>query len=643
MKTPETAAGADDDGLGNALHLEAGNRTGVATGDAGRNIDAAAGIPGLRAHAAPVEIRVRGSGEIGRTWARASVRPRHRLVKRGDPAASRTGARVNSRSGVALAFAACVALALALVGHDLSQPGLYYDEVIQATPALDFVRGEGGPGHIPGARAIRLFGGWWPVMTQPYMGAIKSQLLIPTLATFGADAAVLRLTTLGWALAGLGLAMFWARRVFGGAVAVVMGLLVAVDPSVLFVARHDWGSFSLALLFRGGALLLLTRGWQQRSAARLFAGGLCAGLGVYNKIDFVVFGAAAVAALVVACPQLRTEWWRRRRGPGFAAIAGAAVGASPMLMLAGGALAATRFVSRGRTIDPGDWPEKLAAATTVLDGSYFHRLMLAGGSFEGMSAVEGAVGTPQLALLVGATAVLAVLIARDARRGGADRAMVFALAATSLTLIGVFLTPRAVRIHHFLNVTPFAQLLVALALVELWRRAAGLSQMARPALRAACAAALLVAVAGGVRANLATLATIRETGGRGRWTEEIGRLALAHEPSAPLVCLDWGFGEPMRFTTPGLAPAEPFWNLRRGAGPTVLDAGVGAVYLAWEEPYGVFPIGAGILAALEGLPEGSVEVRRTTDRTGDPAFVSLRFKRPHRLVYREGRLEVEIR
>ena len=71
-------------------------------------------------------------------------------------------------------------LALALAGRGLDSPGLYYDEAVQARPALEFATGHVHATALPGSQGV-----WWgkrklPVMTQPYMGALKSQALIPS-------------------------------------------------------------------------------------------------------------------------------------------------------------------------------------------------------------------------------------------------------------------------------------------------------------------------------------------------------------------------------------------------------------------------------------------------------------------------------
>jgi MYXO-CTERM domain-containing protein len=539
------------------------------------------------------------------------------------------------------AFALCCVLALALVGRDLERPGLYYDETIQATPALDFLAGGGRPAHVPGARAVWLFGGWFPLMTQPYMGALKSQLLVPVFALFGASPASLRLFTLGVGLLGVWLTMAWTQRVFGHPAAVLTGLLLAVDPSFLFIARHDWGSFGLGFALRAGALVWLTSGWTGRSLGRIAAGGLCLGLGVYNKIDFAVFVGAAALAVLAVWPGVARELLTRRRASALSGLGGFVLGAGPMLVAAGGALSAARQVSRGQGLGSPDWAEKWLTLTTLLDGSYFDRLMRAGGRFEHLGETTGAASGPGLLLLV---AAVGLLVALRRRRASGREATDFALLAGTLTLLGIFLTPRAVRIHHFLNVLPFPQLLIAVAAVALWGAGGSSRWVSRPV----AALAIGLAVTGSLHVDLRTLHTIRETGGRGRWSDALDGLArdLGRDPgTGRVVGLDWGFGGPFHFLAPELEVSEPFWSLRRAPGPVVVaERGTDRdVYVAFEAPYAVFPFGQAFLEAVAALPAGSVEVRSHADRTGDPAFRSVRFTGPHRVVYRGGGFAVELR
>lgn len=537
----------------------------------------------------------------------------------------------------ALALAAVTALAAWLGLRHLDEPGLYYDEGIQAVPARDFLRAGERPVALPLTWRTLVAGRWLPVLTQPYMGALKSQLLIPAFAAFGASVESLRATTFAWGLVGLCLSMLFARRLLGAPVAVVAGLLLAVDPAFLFVSRHDWGSFSLGLVCRCGGLWLVAIGFARRSAALLGAAGLLLGLGVYNKLDFAAVLAAAACAIALVAPRSVLESLRRRPREAAALACGLALGAAPLAL--GGPRIARYLTStlgaRGELAS--DLPRKLTTWATLFDGSHFHRLMLAGGRFDAVASVEGAVAGLFLPALGASVAYLGARLALERPWGRSQRAEAFALATLALAVALLLAIPRAERIHHVLNVYPFPQLVVASALVRLGS-AEGRS-VGRAALRALAALGLAAVVAGQVRADLRTLAEIRDRGGRGLWSHAVEELAreLAAGPAGPVVSLDWGFQVQLGFLAPELDLREPFWALRGPLPGTgwVLEGTPGTVYLVHDPRYRIFPIGDELLAAVARLPPGVATVRRHPDRGGETAFLSVRIARPHRLVRRE--------
>jgi len=520
----------------------------------------------------------------------------------------------------------------ALTLRDLDVPGLYYDETFQAEAAAVFISGAEGPGEPPGSHAVPLLGRRFPVTTQSYMGALKSQLLIPPFALFGATPAVLRVTTVTWALTALLLMMLWARRTLGPGAAPVAGALLAADPTFLFVSRHDWGSFALGLLCRCAGLWLLTRGWQRRSPAGVFAGGLCLGLGIYNKADFVVFLAAAVPALLIAVPRLRSDLFGSRRRDLAAGLAGLALGAAPLLVGLG-AMLRSAGVRAGSGTDAAEWAEKLGTMRAMFDGSYFQRLMLCGGAFPRLFEVEGAAHGWLLPVFALGVLVLAGAWWARTRRNDVE---IFLLLTALLTMLGVLLLPGAVRIHHAMNVLPFPQLVVAAAAVRLWKMAGHARVVARPL----TVAVLLLALGGDLSVTRRTWTTVRATGGRGFWTDASARLVddLEREPDLTVVCLDWGFSLPIAFLSPGLRMEDPSWRMRDAASWTI-HGDSGRIYLVWADEFGLLPYGRALLGALGELPSGVARVRSYDDRSGTPAFFTVRFRGAHRLVW-DGALRV---
>jgi hypothetical protein len=290
-----------------------------------------------------------------------------------------------------------------------------------------------------------------------------------------------------------------------------------------------------------------------------------------------------------------------------------------------------------------DLAEKLHAWLTLLDGSHFHRLMLAGGSFERLAEVEGAASSAFLWIFAAAFVGLSARCARAAQAGRLDRGELFVLLATLFVGAALLFTPRAARIHHVMNVQPFPQLVVALALARLWEARPRTLPAWGP--RTLAAATLALALAGSLRIDLTVLDFLHETGGRGRWSGALAAFSRELPADTKVVSLDWGFHAPLRFLRPGLDLSEPVWSMAAAgaAGPGFALAGdADAVYLVQAPGYEVFQVGGALLTAVSRLPLGAAAVREYRDGGGETAFLSIRFARPHELVYR-GTFEVKLR
>ena len=237
------------------------------------------------------------------------------------------------------------------------------------------------------------------------------------------------------------------------------------------------------------------------------------------------------------------------------------------------------------------------------------------------------------------------------------RAGRFLAIATILAVVGVLMTPGAVRVHHFLNVAPLPHLCVAAAAMALWSRAR------RRRARVAIALGLAGIAATGTHLASTTLSEIRSTGGLGRWSSELARLGreLERTPGRRVTSLDWGFHGPLRFTSRTLDLEEPFWSWWRPGprrGPWSRRGDARDVYLLPIERLAVFPFGADFRRAAAGLPSHLVEVRShpdasaaarsepeasaqlpaTAEREAD--FTSVRILAPHRVDRRVDGFEI---
>jgi hypothetical protein len=179
-------------------------------------------------------------------------------------------------------------------------------------------------------------------------------------------------------------------------------------------------------------------------------------------------------------------------------------------------------------------------------------------------------------------------------------------------------------------VYPFPHLVVALAVARFWpgRRRAEPGSAGPNALvpSSALAAALFVLLlASQLLALCNTQRLIRQTGGRGRWSDALSAFArqVNGRSDLTLVSLDWGFNEQLAFLTDGPALDEPFWREN-----TFAPRSANCIYLAHPPEYSLTPFGLGFLEWSRGAGSNEVEVLPWCDHQGRVAFYSLRYRRP---------------
>jgi Dolichyl-phosphate-mannose-protein mannosyltransferase len=506
--------------------------------------------------------------------------------------------------------------ALVLAWPQASRPGLFYDEAHGAAMARDFLTGRAHP-HLPGSAFLAIGARLLPTFVQSYGGALKSWLLLPSFAVFGASQPVLRRTALGFALAGLLLFMLWTGRWLGRDTALLAGALLALDPAWFFVNVLDWGPVFPSFVCRFACFYFALRAWQAWSApgadARsgslwaLFA-GLFAGLGFFNKVDFAVILAGIVLAL--ACCHARRIGSLVASRPRARIVRPLALASLGFLLTAGPMLThVPRLLgdlsNRGAP-EPGqpELAEKLDVAAAMYDGTYFYRLMDQGGMFDRMNDAHPPIRAPLGVALAIAAGVLI-----------AGRAGTFILLAALFITVGVFAMPGAVRIHHWVAVYPFPHLAVALAVTRL-------SERRSRWLSATAAALVALLLASQLAAILGTQRLIRETGGRGWWSDALTAFAgeVRDRSDLTIASLDWGFGEPLAFLTDGPTLVEPFWS--RDAS---LERSPDTIFLVHPPEYRLFGFGEPMLVEARSAPPASVELRAWRDHQGQVAFYSVRW------------------
>jgi hypothetical protein len=536
---------------------------------------------------------------------------------------SRHTDRVNShltRHGLIVTMAAWLVLsiiAIAMARQNLSAPGLYYDEAVFGGLAKDFVIGQKRL-HMPGCETVTMFNRRFPVFVQPYLGALKCWMLIPAFTVFGASLAVLRLTSVFWAMLAVLLFMLGIRRWLGTWPAIAGGVLLTLDPAWFFLGVLDWGAAVPALFCRCLAFYFGSVWWRNRNAGCLLLAGLFLGLGVFNKIDLLVFVAATgIAALCFYAQDLwqavRSRWW--------VTIAACFAFLLPIVITLP-RMGKVLVVAEQNPSLADELKEKLHTLLALYDGSYFYRLINVGGLFNTMYDQPAALYVPLW--LVSAFAIVAVAgFVRDKHR---LRAVGFLLTSLILTTAGVLVLPGAIRIHHAILAFPFPQLIIVTAFALLWN-ATG-KQFAQRAVRIAAIVSLVLLAATQVYAIAKTEKLIADTGGRGRWSNALDAFCHENKDRSDLVIasLDWGFNEQVAFLTDRPQLVEPFWAFPRYNGRLpALPQRSGYIYLAHSPEYSLFGYDVSYLNELQTSGE-AVDIQPHSDRQGQVVFYTIQFR-----------------
>lgn len=507
-----------------------------------------------------------------------------------------------------------------LARQNLSVPGLYYDEAVFAGLAKDFITGHVLGQHMPDHQVITLAGRPFPLFIQTYLGALKSWMLIPAFRIFGSTVAVLRSANLFWELIALLFLMLATWRWLGLATALIAGALLAFDPTFFFLSVLDWGVAVPSFVCRCACFYFAIRWNQKRKLRDAFFVGLFAGLGFFNKADFAVF-LIAVSLAAVFC------YWRQlvaaiRQHSSVVALAGLgfALGAGPMLIRIPRMFTLT--VSGPHPNAPGETTTKLKTMLSMYDGSHFYRLMNVGGVFErmyeGSSGPKAAIG---IAVILACVAFCVLVYRRKIARA---RAVTFLIVTTLLVTLGVFLLPDAVRIHHAVLVYPLPHLIIAAVIVVLWQIKTQ-SRNVRYVIRAVIGLAVIELLWSELHGVVYTHRSIRQTGGRGRWSESFDKFRGENRNRSDLtiVSLDWGFNEQLMFLTDGPQLSEPFWEFNQTLPP--LPANLNYIYLAHPAEYSVLKYDVAYLNQLQ-KSGGNAEITPYFDRQNEVAFYTIRFR-----------------
>jgi hypothetical protein len=126
-------------------------------------------------------------------------------------------------------------LFLLLTTHQITAPGFYYDEALDAVPAMQIVQGQ--PTDLLNNASLDLFGRHWPLMLLDYQGIISTYLLVPFFLLGGINVVAVRAFPIVAGVIAILLTYVLGRLWFDRGTGRIAALLLAVSPSWVFWSR----------------------------------------------------------------------------------------------------------------------------------------------------------------------------------------------------------------------------------------------------------------------------------------------------------------------------------------------------------------------------------------------------------------------
>jgi 4-amino-4-deoxy-L-arabinose transferase-like glycosyltransferase len=181
--------------------------------------------------------------------------------------------------GFIVAFAL---LYVVLAISKISSPGVHYDELLFVNAALgedrvdqSFIRQE-----IAGI----------PVLLMPYIGALKSYIYYPVFKLFGVSVWTIRLPVILITFFSVILLSGFLNKAFNKEIALIVILLLIIDPSFIYLTRLDVGPNALEFFLKCASLFVIYYYFRiKRKTWILFAGLIILGFGLFNKLNFLWF------------------------------------------------------------------------------------------------------------------------------------------------------------------------------------------------------------------------------------------------------------------------------------------------------------------------------------------------------------------
>ncbi len=472
----------------------------------------------------------------------------------------RTSLIASSRLTTVVTIASIVAALVIYFGvglADLHLPGPQNDEVADAVPAMELLRG------LPNSAfdTVDVLGLRLPLMMGHYIGPTSIYTSLAGMAVFGTTVEGLRISQL--LLGALTLLLLWwmARRWFDSITASLAVLLCATAPAYLWWSRagvHFAAPLvTLGILFLG----LAVRWWQVRRPALLVAAAFIFGFGITTKLLFIWFIVPVVLTpALISGVHGSLRVLKSIKVPTLAlALVAFLVGLSPFILHNIPSGASFQFIAQNALQSQAYGHNNLDFIGNIrFESADFLRMM--GGDTIHFGAPAG-IPLGAVAVVIAVVYTLAICIryrhaiAEPASLNG--QAVPGHLRVRLLILVTILavipmgtVSISDIGARHLFILVPLAWLLVAVSIMDipLWlgRR--------WTATRGFLAATALAGVMGinHLATNIEIENYMVSSGGTGLWSDALYRLADSLETTyagRPVMALDWGFERSIAFIT----------------------------------------------------------------------------------------------
>lgn len=434
---------------------------------------------------------------------------------------------------------------IALSARHLTAQGAHYDELHQAPASFEYL-GRHSPIFDYASHGF-------PVLNTTYTGAIKSNIYGLYLRFVNPHFTLTSWRLFGIAFLALGLFAFY--QVVGNSIstwsAVVFGMMLLTDASVVLLNRHDMGPVSLALCLR----LLFIALWisvvfRGPSGWKYVLIGFVVGISIFEKLSSAVMVVPLLIFLLASRKYLRRSWL-------FSGL-GLLAGILPLLLInAASFLHGFGFVS---LTNVGDGVEKLPLK------DYLTQILQFGQGDQARQWILGNMANPRLIRLEFATMLVLLAIALfTALRFRSSREMTLAwqlLCCYVAAASGVYLLPNVTFVHHWIISTPFHYAAIALAIGAISPAERHLSEyrVYRWILVACLAVLIAIRLPSMWRLEASMAATTAEN-----WSPALTRLAelaASHASDSAFFATDWGTGTQIYCFGDGQEDLlyEPYWS-----------------------------------------------------------------------------------